>query len=97
MQHDSTTATNAASRGGSELSEGLGPLPEPDTHCWDDDTERDVWSHSEDQLRAYAAQEVAAERERLRGLVDTARDDAAREGSPEAAHWLADLARKLAA
>jgi hypothetical protein len=33
---------------------------------------------------------VAAERERFRGQVD-----AAREGCPEAAHWLADLARHI--
>jgi len=28
----------------------LPPLPEPDTHCWDDDTGRDVWSHSTAQV-----------------------------------------------
>ena len=28
------------------------PLPEPDTHCWDDDTQKDCWSHSPNQLRA---------------------------------------------
>ena len=32
----------------------LPPLPEPDTHCWDEDTSKDVWSHSADQMRAYA-------------------------------------------
>ena len=21
-------------------------LPPPDTHCWDEDTSKDVWSHS---------------------------------------------------
>ena len=31
----------------------LPPLPEPDTHCFDDDTGLDVWSHSPDQMRAY--------------------------------------------
>jgi hypothetical protein len=41
----------------------LPPLPEPDTHCWDDDTQRDVWSHSADQMRAYGAACAAAERE----------------------------------
>lgn len=34
----------------------LPPLPEPDTHCWDDDAvpPRDVWSHSAEQLHAYS-------------------------------------------
>jgi len=41
-------------------------LPPPDTHCWDEDTSKDVWSHSADQLRAYAEQAVAQETERLR-------------------------------
>ena len=41
----------------------LPPLPEPDTHCWDEDARRDVWSHSADQMHAYAAAAVAAERE----------------------------------
>ena len=44
-------------------------LPPPDTHCWDEDTSKDVWSHSADQMRAYAELAVAAERaeiERLR-------------------------------
>ena len=30
------------------------PLPPPDTHCFDDDTGRDVWSYSAAQMRAYA-------------------------------------------
>jgi hypothetical protein len=43
-------------------------LPEPDTHCFDDDTRKDVWSHSKEQAsviqeEAYKAG-VAAERER---------------------------------
>ncbi len=29
------------------------PMPEPDTHCYDTDEERDVWSHSADQMRTY--------------------------------------------
>ena len=32
----------------------LPPMPQPDTHCLDDDTGKDVWSHSADQMRAYA-------------------------------------------
>lgn len=33
----------------------LPPLPDPDTHCWDDDAGKDCWSHSKEQVRAYAA------------------------------------------
>ena len=44
----------------------LPPLPEPDTHCFDDDTRRDVWSYSYRQMRAYAEQAVAAQVDRLR-------------------------------
>ena len=29
------------------------PLPAPDTHCFDEDTEKDVWSYSESLMRAY--------------------------------------------
>lgn len=29
-------------------------LPRPDTHCFDDDTGKDVWSYSADQMRSYA-------------------------------------------
>ena len=47
----------------------LPPLPPPDTHCWDEDTSKDVWSHSADQMRAYAEQAVAAERERCAQMV----------------------------
>lgn len=50
----------------------LPPLPEPDTHCFDDDTRRDVWSYSERRMRAYAAQAVAAERERCAILAASA-------------------------
>lgn len=28
--------------------------PNPDTNCYDEDTQRDVWSHSAEQLEAYA-------------------------------------------
>ena len=40
--------------------ETLLPLPEPDTHCWDDDLCKDVWSHSADQMHAYARAAIAA-------------------------------------
>ena len=48
----------------------LPPMPQPDTHCLDDDTGKDVWSHSADQMRAYAEQAVAAERERCAAICD---------------------------
>ncbi len=48
----------------------LPPLPPPDTHCWDEDTSKDVWSYSDDAMRAYAEQAVAAERERCAKLCD---------------------------
>ncbi|MEJ5151206.1 hypothetical protein [Comamonas sp. MYb396] len=44
-----------------KTAEGAYPaLPAPDTHCHDEDTGRDVWSYSAEQMRAYAAQAVAA-------------------------------------
>ena len=48
----------------------LPPMPQPDTHCLDDDTGKDVWSHSADQMRAYAGQAIAAERERCAAICD---------------------------
>ena len=53
-------------------------LPEPDTHCYDTDEERDVWSHSPDQMRTYGdareaagyARGVAEERERCAAICD---------------------------
>ena len=53
----------------------LPPMPQPDTHCLDDDTGKDVWSHSADQMRAYAEQAVAAERERLAQALDRTGND----------------------
>ncbi|MCD2164330.1 hypothetical protein [Comamonas koreensis] len=45
-----------------KTAEGAYPaLPAPDTHCHDEDTGRDVWSYSAEQMRAYAAQAVAAQ------------------------------------
>ncbi len=49
----------------------LPPMPQPDTHCLDDDTGKDVWSHSADQMRAYGAACAAAERERCAKLVES--------------------------
>lgn len=36
------------------------PLPKPDTHCYDEDTGKDVWSHSAEQMRAYVDADRAA-------------------------------------
>ena len=52
----------------------LPPLPEPDTHCFDEDTRKDVWSYSVELVQAYAAAAVAAEREACAKLCDTARE-----------------------
>lgn len=38
----------------------LPPLPKPNTHCFDEDTKKDVWSHSADQMRDYARAALAA-------------------------------------
>jgi hypothetical protein len=51
----------------------LPPLPEPDTHCFDDDTGKDVWSHSAAQMTAYAEQdraELLSELAQLRSYAD---------------------------
>ena len=53
----------------------LPPMPQPDTHCLDDDTGKDVWSHSADQMRAYAELAVAAERERCAAICDASSAD----------------------
>lgn len=51
------------------------PLPEPDTHCYDEDTGEDVWSHSPAQVLAYAQAVAdarvreAMERDALRGAL----------------------------
>lgn len=39
------------------------PLPTPDTHCFDDDTGVECWSHSPAQMQAYgqACREAALE------------------------------------
>ena len=47
------------------LSDELGQLPEPDMcHEMARDDWREDWSYSADAMRAYAAEQVAAERER---------------------------------
>ena len=44
-------------------------LPKPDTHCIDEDTGKDVWSHLPEQMREYAAQVAAAENYGLLSLL----------------------------
>ena len=39
----------------------LPPLPKPDTHCFDEDTGKDVWSHSPAQTQAYAIAAIEAQ------------------------------------
>ena len=34
----------------------LPPIPPPDTHCFDDDSGADCWSHSPAQMQAYGQQ-----------------------------------------
>jgi len=36
------------------------PLPDADTHCYDEDTGKDVWSHSAEQMHAYLDAHLAA-------------------------------------
>jgi len=39
------------------LTEPVIPIaPSPDTHCFDEDTKTDCWSHSPEQLQEYAKQ-----------------------------------------
>lgn len=39
----------------------LPPLPAPDTHCYDEDEKRDVWSYSAELVRDYASAAIAAQ------------------------------------
>lgn len=39
----------------------LPPLPAPDTHVFDDDTQKDCWSHSPSQMSEYALEAIAAQ------------------------------------
>lgn len=47
------------------------PLPPPDTHCFDDDTQTDVWSYSAplaEQIVKQARADLEAENARLRKI-----------------------------
>ena len=50
-------------------------LPDPDTHCFDDDTGQDVWSYSESQMLAYGAAWLLDERERCAEKLRVTRAD----------------------
>ena len=99
-----TKQTEATRPDGSEFSAELGPIPAPDLLMPWRVNAPDFSAHSSgytyDQMRSERqrcyALGAAEERERLRALVDTERDEAASLGCPEAAHWLAHLASKLA-
>jgi hypothetical protein len=53
------------------------PLPPPDTHCFDDDTNMDVWSYSAplvEQIVKQAHADLEAEVKRLREALRIAHD-----------------------
>ena len=52
------------------LTDWLGPLPEPDKHCFDDDVGRDVWSYSAAKMREYAMREISNELHRVADRLD---------------------------
>jgi hypothetical protein len=67
---NTTEGTSATAVGGSALSEGLGPLPEPRTLSRGDADGAIQLGYTAEQMRAYAMQERAAERTRLMDYVD---------------------------
>ena len=70
------------------------PLPPPDTHCFDDDTGRDVWSYSAAQMRAYALAARRAALEEAAQLLDTQHE--ARKHHDNHAAVYARMVRELA-
>ena len=66
--------------------QGLPPLPKPDTHCLDDDTQRDVWSYSAELVKSCAREALVAQAatiEAICKIIECA--------GPEAADEIADL------
>ena len=60
-------------------------LPKPDTHCFDDDTQKDVWSHSTEQMLDYGkAEPDAQDAKRYRWLRDAPRLSLL----SDATHWV---------
>ena len=43
-------------------------LPDPDTHCWDEDTQSDVWSYSKELVEHMLAERDAALKQALEAL-----------------------------
>lgn len=43
-------------------------LPEPDTHCYDDDTQKDVWSYSKELVEQVLSERDAVLRQALNAL-----------------------------
>mgnify|MGYP003546070650 FL=1 len=43
-------------------------LPEPDTHCYDDDTQKDVWSYSKELVEQVLSERDAVLRQALDAL-----------------------------
>ena len=66
--------------------QGLPPLPKPDTHCLDDDTQRDVWSYSAELVQSYAREALAAQAATLEAICKIIEC-----AGPEAADEIADL------
>jgi len=44
-------------------------LPMPDTHCWDDDEEKDVWSYSHKAMLEYGDKRAEEARTEIRDLL----------------------------
>lgn len=76
-----------------ELLKGVG---EPDTHCFDTDTNTDVWSHSKDQLAAavLAARNAALEKAAQKCMEEVADFHSSNE-SRDTAETLAQRIRNL--
>jgi hypothetical protein len=52
------------------------PMPEPDTHCFDEDTKQSVWSHSREQMCQYGnAREAAGYARILKWAVSRWKDE----------------------
>ena len=89
MTKEFTSATDAAGPLGSASSDGLGPLP----------PHRKVTAHgrmwTEEDMRSYAAREVAAERERLKTLAHKRAGYEAASAAHHAGKWHAAFENHL--
>jgi hypothetical protein len=85
--------SNAARRDGSELCEGLGPLPTcAQTVVYNESKGYSFDAYTAEQMHAYAAQAVAAERERIAAWLEVQRNDVPATGAEFAAALRADRA-----